>query len=223
MECRKPQKRKNLRLLILTTNPSKPGHDVAGLFFCLASAEDAGLLFCPAAMQPYTSVYSAFCTVNASYTAHATKQRTELCSGFSRGLPHFTAYNTRQTKADITPPATRWSVSQRNSASSIYLRYHRRAGRCAAQHSRPIIIRYISGHRCPLLWIHARRCSIQQTMQARRVQLLPCVDRWQVLHPAHLVPGTIHPAGQSSSRGAAGGAEPLAALAASLFGLSPDS
>nr|DAQ31027.1 MAG TPA: hypothetical protein [Caudoviricetes sp.] len=30
---------------------------------------------------------------------------------------------------------------------------------------------------------------------------------------------TLHPAGQSSSRGA----EPLAALAASLFGLSPDS
>ena len=86
-------------------------------------------------------------------------------------------------------------------------------------------------------------------MPARRGQLLPCVDRWQVLHPAHLLrgqrlhlyrvspaacslapvsnqgapAGIIHPAGQSSSRGAAGGAEPLAALAASLFGLSPDS
>nr|DAR83588.1 MAG TPA: hypothetical protein [Caudoviricetes sp.] len=35
--------------------------------------------------------------------------------------------------------------------------------------------------------------------------------------------GTLHPAGQSSSRGAAGGAEPLTALAAALFGLSPDS
>jgi hypothetical protein len=35
--------------------------------------------------------------------------------------------------------------------------------------------------------------------------------------------GTLYPAGQSSSRGAAGGAEPLAAFAASLFGLSPDS
>lgn len=38
---------------------------VAGLFFCLASAEGAGLLFCPAAIQPHTSVYSAFCAVNA--------------------------------------------------------------------------------------------------------------------------------------------------------------
>lgn len=35
--------------------------------------------------------------------------------------------------------------------------------------------------------------------------------------------GALHPAGQSSSRGTAGGAEPLAATAASLFGLSPDS
>lgn len=39
---------------------------MAGLFFCLASAEDAGLFFCLATIQPSTSVYSAFCAVNAS-------------------------------------------------------------------------------------------------------------------------------------------------------------
>lgn len=33
---------------------------LAGLFFCLASAEGAGLLFCPAAIQPNTSGYSGF-------------------------------------------------------------------------------------------------------------------------------------------------------------------
>ena len=106
-------------------------------------------------------------------------------------------------------------------------------------------------------WIHARQCSRSQTMQARRGLRLPPVDRWQVLHPAHLLrgqrlhlyrvspagsrcfprpatedlapvsgqgapAGTLCPAGQSSSRSAAGGAEPLTALAASLFGLSPD-
>lgn len=38
---------------------------MAGLFFFLASAEDAGLLFCPAAMQPNTSVYSGFYHVHA--------------------------------------------------------------------------------------------------------------------------------------------------------------
>jgi hypothetical protein len=31
---------------------------MAGLFFCLASADGAGLLFCPAKIQPNTSVYS---------------------------------------------------------------------------------------------------------------------------------------------------------------------
>lgn len=36
-------------------------------------------------------------------------------------------------------------------------------------------------------------------------------------------PVTLYPAGQSSSKGVAGGAEPLAATAVSLFGLSPDS
>lgn len=39
---------------------------MAGLFFCLASAKGAGLLFCPAAIQPHTSVYRAFCFVNAT-------------------------------------------------------------------------------------------------------------------------------------------------------------
>lgn len=35
--------------------------------------------------------------------------------------------------------------------------------------------------------------------------------------------GTLHPAGQSGGRDAAGGAEPLTATAVALFGLSPDS
>lgn len=38
---------------------------MAGLFFCLASAEGAGLLFCPAAIQPHTSVYSGLYSVHA--------------------------------------------------------------------------------------------------------------------------------------------------------------
>nr|DAO34745.1 MAG TPA: hypothetical protein [Caudoviricetes sp.] len=39
---------------------------LAGLFFCLAPAEGAGLLFCPATIQPNTSVHSAFCFVHAT-------------------------------------------------------------------------------------------------------------------------------------------------------------
>lgn len=37
----------------------------------------------------------------------------------------------------------------------------------------------------PLLWIHARQCSISQTMPARRGLIPLCADRWQVLRPAH--------------------------------------
>lgn len=61
-------------------------------------------------------------------------------------------------------------------------------GRCTGQHRPPIIRRYIRGCKgAPLLWIHARQCSISQTMPAAAGQLLPCADRWQVLHPAHLL------------------------------------
>ena len=38
---------------------------------------------------------------------------------------------------------------------------------------------------CPLLWAHARLCSISKTMPARRGLLPLCADRWQVLRPAH--------------------------------------
>lgn len=67
-------------------------------------------------------------------------------------------------------------------------------------------------------------------MPARRGQLLPSADRWQVLHPARLLRGQrLHlyrvSLSPSTRRGspATGGAEPLAAPAAALFGLSPDS
>lgn len=94
---------------------------------------------------------------------------------------------------------------------------------------------------CALIWIHARQCSISQTMQARRGQPLPSANRWQVMHTAHLLrrqrlhlyrvspaacdlapvsgqgapglSGTIHPAGLST----VARPEPLAALAAALF------
>nr|DAF66876.1 MAG TPA: hypothetical protein [Bacteriophage sp.] len=77
-----------------------------------------------------------------------------------------------------------------------------------------------------LLWIHARLGSIPQTMQARRRLDASHVRRlviWHRVSSQGTPASTLHPAGQSSSRGAAGGAEPLAATAAALFGLSPDS
>lgn len=80
---------------------------LAGLFFCLASAEGAGLLFCSSVIQPHASIYSAFCAVHASYTTHATKQRTGLYRGVSVDLPHSSAHNTAATQANYAPPAPR--------------------------------------------------------------------------------------------------------------------
>ena len=166
---------------------------------------------------PYKRLQRVLCCP-CSYTAHAAKQRTGLYSGVSVNLTHSSVHNTVTTQANYAPPAPRWSTSQRGAAHPARTRYQSHAGRCTGQHSRPIIIRYI-------------RVRTPQTMPARRGQLLPCVDRWQVLtHCQQYRPGA--PAdgsasqpvqGQSSSRSAAGGAEPLAALAAALFGLSPDS
>lgn len=93
---------------------------MAGLFFCLASAEGVGLLFCHFAIQPHASVYSVFCAVNANYITNATKHRTGLYKRFSCDLPRSTAHETRPTKAAIIPPAQRWSVSQRRNTSSAY-------------------------------------------------------------------------------------------------------
>ena len=149
---------------------------MAGLFFCLASAEGAGLLFCPAAIQPHTSVYSVFCAVNANYTAHAIKRHTELCSGFSCDYARSTARDTRQTQATIIPPTPRWSVSQRPDALNRYQIPPLRRTLCSSAQP-PYYNKVYKGAGVRLLWIHARRCSVSQTMQARRGQLLPSADR----------------------------------------------
>lgn len=93
---------------------------MAGLFFCLASAEGAGLLFCPATIKPHTSVYSTFCACPCNLTANTARQRTRPCNGFSCDCTHLTANDTRPAKADMPPPAPRWSISQRRSTSSEY-------------------------------------------------------------------------------------------------------
>lgn len=93
---------------------------MTGLFFCLASAKNAGLLFFPATIQPNTGVYSAFCCVNAIYTVNAAKQRTGLYRGVSCNLTNPTTYDTRPTQAAIIPSVPRWIVSQRRSTSSAY-------------------------------------------------------------------------------------------------------
>lgn len=167
---------------------------MAGLFFCLASAEGAGLLFCPDAIQPHTSVYGAFCTVNA-----------------------------------IIQPTPKNSVQGFTAAFPVII--HVQSPTILDRHNRPLHhLRHAGGHtRARTLSAYTRyhrhAGTLHRSVQAayynkvyKRVRL--AVDPCQTVQ--HI---TDHasPAGQSSGGGAAGGAEPLAVTAASLFGLSPDS
>lgn len=191
---------------------------MAGLFFCLASTKGARLLFCPDAMQPRASVYSAFCTVYAVYTTHAVKQRTGLYNGFSCNFTHSTAHDTKPTQQAIAQPATRWSAYQRPDALHRYQipPPHRALYRPAQP---PIIIRYIRVQGCAPVMDPCQ--TVQQIADhASRVGSASPPVQGQ---PGGLRSGTLHSAGQSSSKGTAGGAELLTAAAVSLFGLSPDS
>lgn len=151
----------------------------------------AGLLFCPATVHPaYKRLHCVLCSQCKLYSPHCKTVHRALQGLFLRFAPFYS----RRYQTDKSGYNTACATLERITApgrSPAHTRYHRHAGRCTGQHSRPIIIRYI----------RVQRCSIPQTMPARRLVI------W------HRV----------SSRGAAVGAEPLAAAAASLFGLSPDS
>lgn len=200
-----------------------------------------------------TAPYKRFQRVlprQCNYTTNATKQRTRLYSGFSSDCTRSIAHDTRPTQADIMPSAGCWRAYTRPNALHLYqIPPPRRdaAQVCAAAYYNKVYKR-VQG--CACYGSMPDGAAYRSPCQRRRGQLLPCADRWQVLHPAHLLRGQrlhlcrVSPAGsrcftrpaagglapgQRSGRGspaagsAAGGAEPLAASAASLFGLSPDS
>ena len=126
-----------------------------------------GFFFCLASAEGVGLLFLPCCNTNAYkclqgnavYTEHAAKPHTGLYRGIPCNLTHSTAHDTRPTQADIIPLAPRRTL-------------HKSA-------QPPIIIRYIGG----------QRCNIPQTMPARRGQLLPSADRWQVLHPECLLRG----------------------------------
>ena len=120
---------------------------MAGLFFCLASAESAGLLFCPASIQLHTSVYNSFCFVHAAIIPQTPQSGAR---GFTVAFPaiHIVLpllYG--GASGYIAPPAPRWSTSQHRSNSSAYqIPPPRRTLYRSAQP--PIIIRYIRVRPC---------------------------------------------------------------------------
>ena len=160
---------------------------LAGLFFCLASDTVQGFSFARMQYSPTQAFTPRFAVSMQLYhprhkTAHQTLQ--EL---FLRLHP----LNRPRYQTDKSGYNTTCATPERSTG----------------QHRPLIIIRYI------------RRCSISQTMPAAARQLLPCANRWQMLPPPvqnhhrkilrPITPGgwrsgTLHPAGQSSSKGAAG-------------------
>ena len=132
---------------------------MAGLFFFLASAEGAGLLFLPCCNMHKYKRLQRLLSCPCSYTANATKQRTGLYRGVSCDLPHSTAADNRPAQVVIILSAPRRTMC-RPAQPPYYNKVYNGAS---------------------LSWIHARRGSTPQTMQVRLGQLLPSADRWQVL------------------------------------------
>ena len=120
---------------------------MAGLFFCLASAEGAGLLFCPATIQPNTSVYSVFCAINASIPPTPQNSTQGFTGAFLAILPipPHTIPN-RHNKPLHSLRHAGAPTSVRTFCTDT--RYHRLTGRCTVQRRPPIIIMYIRARRC---------------------------------------------------------------------------
>ena len=199
---------------------------LTGLFFCLAPAEGAGLLFCPAAHEPHTSVYSGFSAVHAKLysknakTVYRTSQRRFRRFALFQRI-QYSSHTSRLYTACATPDAAQLSTAVYY--NNVYKGAPTAIDPCqTVQHtadhaspagSAPIICGSLASNAPGAPAEGSASPPVQG--QPGSVSIL--------LTPGGLQSGTLHPAGQSSSRGAAGGAEPLAALAAALFGLSPDS
>lgn len=116
---------------------------LAGLFFCLASAEGAGLLFCPVAICLNTSVYRGFYIIHAKlYRQHLKTAHRALQGRFRQ----FNPFYRRKYKTDTSGYNTTCATLERITAPPAHTRYQipdSRAGRCTGQRSCPIIIRYI--------------------------------------------------------------------------------
>lgn len=158
-----------MRQLILPSPPIQ-ARRIAGLFFCLASDTVRGFSFYPDAIQPDASVYSSFCRVNAIIPPMPQNS----AQGFTAAFPEI---------APAQPPTIpdlqkrllyhlcHAGGHTRARTRSTDTRYRRHAGalsRSAQATYYNDVYKTVQG--CALLWIHARRCSISQTMPIRRGQ-----------------------------------------------------
>lgn len=169
---------------------------MTGLFFCLASAEDAGLLFCSATIQPHTNVYSTFCACPCNFNSQHSKTAHKALQWLFLRLHPF---NRQRYQTDTNGYNTACATLEHAHApkrTAPIPDTTETPGRCTAQRRPPIIIMYIRVQRCA-----------------------PVMDPCQTVQ--HIA-DHASPAGQSGNS-TAGGAELLTATAVALFGLSPDS
>lgn len=159
----------------------------------------AGLFFLPGNVSATHRRLRRLLFRPCNYTANATKQLTGLYRGISVNSTHSKAHNTAATQADYAPPAPRWRAYRQA------LHLHQYPDTAAT----PDAVQLST--------------AAYYNKVYKSAPLPPVMDSCQTVQHItdHVSPAACSLA-PVSSRGAAGGAEPLTATAVSLFGLSPD-
>lgn len=106
-----------------------------------------GFYFCPATIQPNTSVYSTLCIIHAIIPP----KRQNRLHGFTAAFPLICAIPAHTIQHPHKPPIHRlrnagWHTVK--CCTSTNTRYHRHAGRCTGATCPPTIIMYIRVQRC---------------------------------------------------------------------------
>lgn len=175
-----------------------------------------GFSFCPAVYQLLTIVYGCLSAVNANYTTTTPKPFTGLYRGFSVDLPHSSAHNTAVIQADCALPTQHRRAYSQAQHLHRYPGYHRHDRTLHSSAQPPIIIMYIGVLRCvpvidPCQAIQHSADRASPAASRYFSRLAAGVLAWVSLALAWHYVFSWH-----------GGAEPLTAAAAPLFGLSPD-
>lgn len=148
-----------------------------------------------------------------NYTAYVTKQRTRLYRGFSCNCTHSAAANNKPIQAAIIPPVQCWSVSQRRSASSTYQIPEPR--RTLYRSAQPPYYNKVYKSAPPCYRSMPDGAAYRRPCQPGGVSMLPTPG-------ISLAPGCPGISLALCFLPGRGGAELLAAVAVSLFGLAPD-
>lgn len=202
---------------------------LAGLFFCLAPAESAGLFFFPGGVSATHKRLPRLFFRPCNYTYKAPKPFTELYRGVSVDLRHSRARNTAATQAAYTPTAPRWRAYPQ--AQHLH-RYqitptHRTLYRAEQP---PIIIWYRGApvrpvmDPCPEVQHSADHASGSGSVHPACIRLASCAGSAPGIWRSGCLLTGIDGQGQRADLAAGGRRRNHWRLAAaSLFGLSPDS